>query len=262
MLPNSLRIRGVHFAFLFGPPRFVERAEASEVHGKVCDALKMDDITFRYSSAPASEKPESRGFSIALERKEGRGSFDVTIDNKTVNEPIRLLLGYTWPPSREDAKQTFDMAAEAAMSSLKGSWHRVLAEVRLLAQCDTREHDGLAFIEETLLGQAKEWLSALGEPLSFCGMRFEVAATPPNEDSLQGPKRELSIEVLREDPGGVYLELMSQWPQIPPMPRVQASVANLGQIRQIDRKPSEYIEDAYDYLVDRAESLPSRKMNQ
>ena len=262
MLATSLRIRAAHFAFLFGPPRFVRREEASCVHGKVCDALKLDDITFRYSSAPASEKPESRGFSIVLDRKEGRGLFSVTVDNKTVNEPIRLLLAYTWPPSLTSAEETFDLASSAVFSALEGSWQRVLAEVRLRAQCDTRERDGLGFMTETLLGHARDWISGLGTPLSFCGMKFGVPATSPKENQLEGAKRELSLEVLREDPVGVYLELMSQWPQIPAIPRVQGGVVDMGKIRQIDGKPSEYIGEAYEYLEARAASLPSRKATQ
>jgi hypothetical protein len=259
MLPNSLRVRAVHFAFLFGPPRFVGREEASRVHGKVCDALGIDDIAFRYASSTTSEKPNSKGFSIVLERKEGRGSFAATLDNKNVGEPIRLLLTYTWPPSLEHANETFDMTAEAAFSALDGDWQCVLAEARLRAQCDVRGGNALTFMRQRLLRQADDWVSDLGTPVAFCGVKFEVAATPPGENPLDGAKRELAVELLREDPGGLYLELMSQWPQVVSMPSSQAAAADVRSIRQLDKKPSKYVADAFAYLQARVESLASAK---
>lgn len=263
MLPNSLRIRCVYFAFLFGPPRIVEREEASGLHGKVCDALTCDDLSFRYSSSSSSEEPDSKGFSIALERKEGRGVFAVSVDNENVNVPMRLLLEYTWPPTLEHAKEMFDMTAAAAFSALNGDWQRVLAEVRLRAQCDTREHDGLGFLKGTVLGQCSDWIAGLGTPLSFCGVKVQVAATPPQgDDQLHGAKRELAVEVLREEPGGVYFELMSQWPWVASMPRAPGSPVDPPRVRQIDRKPSEYVEDAYVYLGARVASLAAAKEGQ
>lgn len=90
MIPNSLRTRGVLFAFLFGPPRFIEREEAARVHGKVCDHLKHDDFVFRYSASGTPDKPQSRGFSISFQRKEGQGSFTTAIDLNNVNSPVRV----------------------------------------------------------------------------------------------------------------------------------------------------------------------------
>jgi len=260
MLSNSLQIRGLLFAFLFGPPRFIEREEASKVHGAVCDALGHDDLSFHYSTSGEAEKAGAKGFSIALQRKEGRGNFSVTIDNKHFTQPIRLLLEYNWPPSREHAKEKFDMTQEAAFEALAGDWQRVLAEVRIRAQCDTLEHDGLGFIRKKLLSSTGDWVARLGSPLSFCGLKFEVATTPPKEvDPLEGPKRELNIELLREDPRSLYLDQMSQWPQISSVPSIPGQLIPANTIRKITAKPSEYVDNAYDYLVACVNSLAAFK---
>lgn len=263
MLPNSLRIRAVNFAFLFGPPRIIGREEASKVHGGVCDELGHDDFAFRYSTSSAPEKPDSKGFSIELRRKEGRGLFAVTIDNENVSAPIRILLAYTWPPSLEHAKQTFDMTGRAVFSALEGDWQRVVAEARLRAQCDTRRGDGLVFLREALLAQASGWLSELGPCLSFCGVKLEVGATPPSgDDQLEGAKRELMIQVLREDRRGLYLELVSHWPQVSSVPRASGTPIDLRSIRRFDSEPSDYVKDAYDYLVGRINSLAAARGDQ
>jgi len=260
MLPNSMRIREVQFAFLFGPPKFIGRDEASKVHGSICDALGHDDLSFQYKPLGEPERLGSRGFSIILQRGEGRGSYAVTLDNKNIKEPIRLLQVYTWPPALHVAREVFDMTSDAAFVSLGGEWQRVLAEVRLRAQCDTREHSGLSFMKGTLLRAPADWLPGLGEPLSLCGVKFEVAPTPPSEqDSLEGAKRELQVEVLREDPAGIYLELMCQWPQIALSVSAPGSAAEPGRIRPIDRKPSEYVGYAMDYLDEWVRSLPATK---
>lgn len=255
MLANSLRTRGIEVAYLFGPPRFVPRDEASQVHGRVCDALHYDDLTFRYSTSetpipvPASQ---SKGFSITFERKEGRGAYAVTIDNPGVFNPIRLLLGYTWPQSLEQAKEQFDLTSEAVFSGLKGPWQLVMVEVRLRTQCSVQQDDALQFITSKMLRLSPEWLTSLGQPLALGSLKFEVEAGPPVKP-LSNPKRELSIEVLREDPSCLYLELMSQWQQFAVMPRgTTIEVANL---RQIESKPSVYISEALTYLRDRIEDL-------
>jgi len=256
MLPNSLRLRGIRFAFLFGPPRFIQRDEASKVHGAVCDALGQDDLAFRYTHSGDPDKPSARGVSITFDRKEGRGEFSATIDMKTVTVPIRLLLVYEWPPSHTHATETFDAAYEAIFSSLPGAWTRVLAEVRLRAQCDTREKSALTFISQRLLKLDDAWLSGLGSPLVSSALKFEVEATSPTaENQLAGPRRELQMEVLREEPQCLYLELMSQWAQLPPFPLPPRLDFNPGSVRRIEQKPSEYVEEAYGYLRVRVESL-------
>ena len=112
MIPNSLRTRGVLFAYMFGPPRFVRREEASALHGAVCDKLRMDAIGFRYRTIQNPARPSSRGFSIELERKEGRGGFRVTIDNNDLQQPIRCLMHSLWPPTFEHVTDYFDQTSQ------------------------------------------------------------------------------------------------------------------------------------------------------
>jgi hypothetical protein len=263
MLANSLRLRGIRFAFLFGPPRFVKREEASKVHSAVCDATSLDDFSFKYSTIDPDERLTSKGFSIVFERKEGRGALAARIDNKNIREPIRILLEYTWPPTIEHVTEYFDNISESVFDSLEGNWTKVLAEVRLSAQCNTRSNDGLTFLREKVLGLPPECISGLGEPLSFCGVKLEVGATQPqpssedqtSEDQIKGAKRELSIELLREDQTCVYLELVSQWPQVAPLSRNQTGQIVLGNIRKIDSKPSAYIGEALSFLNEQVEQL-------
>ena len=256
MLANSLRLRGIRFAFLFGPPKLVKREEASKVHGAICDATGLDDFSFKYSTIAPEARPASKGFSIVFERKEGRGALAARIDNNNINEPIRILLEYIWPPSIEHVKQHFDSISESVFKSLEGDWTKVLAEVRLLAQCSVRSNDGLTFLKEKVIRLPPKYISGLGEPFSFCSVKFEVGATQPSPgDQLKGAKRELSMELLREDPTCVYLELVSTWPQIAPIPRNQTDQIVLGNIRKIDSEPSEYIEEAISFLNEQVEQL-------
>jgi hypothetical protein len=263
MLANSFSLRGIKFAFLFGPPRFIKREEASKVHSAVCDTTHLDDFSFKYSTIEPNERLASKGFSIVFERKEGRGALIAIIDNKNINGPIRILLDYTWPPTIEHVNEHFDSISESVLESLEGNWTKVLAEVRLCAQCSTRSNNGLTFLKEKILGLPQECISGLGEPLSFCSVKLEVDATQPqpssedqtSEDQIKGAKRELLIEVLREDPTCVYLELVSQWPQLAPLPRNQTGQITLGNIRKIDSNPSAYIEDALSFLREQVEQL-------
>ena len=111
-----------------------------------------------------------------------------------------------------------------------------------------------------MLGLPQDYISGLGDPLSFCSVKLKVNATqpqPPSEDQIKGASRELLIEILQEDPTSVYLELVSGWPQVAPLPRNQTGKIVIENIRKIDSNPSEYIEEALSFLNEQAEQLDS-----
>jgi hypothetical protein len=254
MMTNSLRTRRVTFAFLFGPPKFVSREEASRIHGSVCDALRCDDLAFRYGTSVTPATPAAKGFTVTMERTEGRGAFGLVIDNRGTGDPVRLRMDYNWPPSLEHIKQQFNLAGEAVFEALQGPWQKVLAEVRQAAQCDVRSNNGLQFIREHVLKLNAERIEDLGTLLAFASVKLEIAAAPPLDDPLANPKREITIEVLREDPRGLYLEVMSQWPQFPFPPTPQTPI-DLSSARPINSPPSDYIDDAEAFLQQHVANL-------
>lgn len=254
MLANTLRTRGVVFAHLFGPPRFVRREEASSVHDRVCSRLRNDDIAFQYRTTAPQEKPSTKGFIVELSRKEGRGGFGLKIDFPGADGPMRLLMTHEWPASLQHVVETFDMASEAAFEALEGNWSKVLAEVRIRAQCEVREGEGIAFLKDRIFRPGVDDSSGLGTDLVFASARFDVAASTSPQTSLDGPKREVHIEVLKEDPRGLYLELVSQWLQFPAQ---TPSEGDLTRPRPIDQSPSSYVEEADAYLRDRVLALGS-----
>ncbi len=259
MIPESLQTRSVTFAFLFGPPRFVTREEASSVYGHVCDTLKLDDFTFRYDPSDPGAQPASKGFAIRLHRKEGRGQFGLLVENPSIQKPIRLLLEWNWPPAVKVVTEQFDLTADAVFDQLRattpdGAWQKVHAEVRLRANCQIAGQSALGFMLDRFLRLPSDWIRSLGEPLAFGALKFEVASAQAKQSSLDAPKRELSIEVLREDAKGLYFELVSTWRQVPTQSGPGA-VIDVASLRPIDRQPSEYMTDAHDYLSERLQGL-------
>ncbi len=254
MISNSLRTRGVHFAFLFGPPRTVEREEAYRIHAAVCESLHLDDLAFKFSTPESGAGLSSKGFAITFERKEGRGAFSALIENSGIQQPIRLLIRYDWPPSSAHVAERCNMTAEAVFNTLGGNLQKVLAETRIRAQCDVKEHSGLRYIRDNILRLSPNWVDSLGEPLTFASVKFNVAASNRSGAPLENPARELTIEVLQEDPRCLYLELMSQWPQIAP-PASPGGGFDTTSIRPITESPSVYIEEAYEFLRQRITEL-------
>ena len=252
MLAQSLRTRSAHFAFLFGPPRVIRREEASPIYDKICEHLRIDDFAFQYDGARAPS--ESQGFKIQLKRKEGRGFFTITIDNPSNKHPIRLLLEYTWPPTLEHVYENFKLAGTAVFEALTGNWQKVFAEVRIRAQCGDRNKDALSFIRNHLLKIRSDWVESLGQPLVFSGCRFQTASRGPIEAPLESPVRDLSIEVLKEDPSCLYFELVSQWPQTPNAGMLPGRMDNTN-LRQFIADPSEYVKHEYEFLIARLQEL-------
>jgi hypothetical protein len=223
----------------------VEREEASRIHGKVCDLLGRDDIVFRYSTSEQAVKESSRGFSIQMERPEGRGGFKAIVDYKGAGNPIRLLMEFHWPPSEVHVAEQFDMTTQAVFEGLEGDWQRVMAEARIRSQCSVRGNNALNFMQENLVNLRSNQTEHLGSPVTFASLRVHVSPSVQTRDSLEHPRRELKVEILNEDPKALYLELMSQWSQVP----VAGQTIDLTAIRPIDKKPSEYVRDAQQALI-------------
>jgi hypothetical protein len=251
MQAHSLTTRSANFAFLFGPPRTLGRQEAARVYDRVCDKLKIDDFAFQYQSAKDSVK--SQGFRIHLERREGRGLLGITLENPNVHLPMRLSLDYVWPPTLEHVYDQFDLAATAVFDALEGNWQRVRAEARLRAHCTVHSRSALAFLREEFLKVPAGWLDSLGQPLTFINCKFVTAAAGPIEGPLDGPGRELSIEVLREDPACIYFDLLSTWSPIAAPDA--ASEPRPAAVRAIDQAPSDYVRASHEFLGDRLGAL-------
>ncbi len=239
--PQSLRTRSVSFAFLFGPPRHIARDEASRVHGRVCDNLNLDDLSFQYNASDPAGRPTSRQFAILMRRQEGRGGFSIAIDHPGAGNPIRLLLEWVWPPSDVHVDERFDEAAYAVIEGgLDGEWQRVLAEARLRAQFDVKDAKSLDYLSNGVSAFSTAAVESLGTPLSFVTVGLHTTPTTQTDAPLPNPAREITVEILREDPKAIYLELVSKWTQVP----IGTAPMLPNQIRPITAKPSEYIEDA------------------
>lgn len=254
MIPSSFTTRAVRFAYLIGPPQTLSRQDAMGIHDSVCQKLGADDFAFQYRAIPSDEdlseapRGQSRGFEIKFVRQQGRGTFNITIDHTNIENPVRFLCQYTWPPSRELVYQDFDLASEALFETLGSDWQRVLAETRVRGQVEAQGDSAARFMSEHVLGLTEAGQERLEAPVSFVTAGYETPATDPSpEDQLQGPKREVTLEVLREDRRSLYLEVMSQWPQIA---RVSNGTMKIDaqRLRQFDAEPSEYIGNSVDYI--------------
>ena len=257
MIDSSILQRGVMFACLFGPPRTLSRQDGMNVHSRICEQLGVDDVSFRYSTT-GDEK--SRGFSIQMERAQGRGEFSVTIDNKSINDPVRLHVGYTWPPSREHVYEDIDLASEATFDAIGSGMNRVLVEARIRAQVESRGGSAANYLAQNVLRLTDSDFEILQAQPNYFAIKYEVPAGHPSPGHpLSNPKRDMSVEALREDPRVLYLELMSQWPQLAPSGTpgggIQIDVSNL---RPLGEPPSTYLKEAMGYLTNVAIPLFSR----
>ncbi len=260
MLEDSYQTRGLSFAFLIGPPRNLSRQIGMGIHSAVCDVLGVDDIGFKYQ--PGEPQPSGeRTFSIHLTREDGRQRFTVEIDQQANQQPIRLLLGYEWPASNEVVFGDFDATCDAAFKVLGDGWQRVLAEARIRGQVHARGGSAVSFLSRDVLGVSKG--DRIDEHLSFTAIKYEtVAAEFARGAELTNPKRDVSVEVLRQDPRSLYVEVMSQWPQVAISADGTVRV-DPGTIRSFQSSPSEYLLDTIGYtesvvlpFLDRARPRP------
>ena len=127
---------------------------------------------------------------------------------------------------------------------LKEEWQKVFAETRLRAECEVRHHDALMYMRKHLLKLSDATVDSLGTPLNFASVKLHMASASDTVDPIAGPSRELTVEVLRESPAAVYLELVSKWQQLPSA----GGRVDLTKLRPFTADPKEYIKDSYDFL--------------
>ena len=241
MLETSYRTRGVNFACLMGPPARLTREDGIGIHNALCTSLGFEDLSFQYQPGAGEES-----FAIAMERKEGRAAFKVTIDKGEASAPVRLLIEHIWPPSREHVLEDLDTAAEAVFAQLGDSWTRVLAETRHRGQANV-PHSAIPFLSNKILHLSEAECDRLS-PLTFVALQYETGeVAAQGDDALATPKRHVSIEVLREDPRCVYLEVMSQWTQAPVVPGGAITIDPQA-IRTFESMPSAYIRNSDRYI--------------
>lgn len=247
----------MYFAYLFGPPRVISRQEGVEVYDAVCEALGVDDLTYKYTANPSPDVPppvaeRSRGYSIQIERRIGRGTFKVTVDNATIQQPIRFLIEFTWPPSVEHVTQDFDTTAEAAFRVLSGDWQRVLAETRIRGQLEAAGGSALSFLTNRVLQLDAQRVASLEAQPEFVSVSLHTPAGHPTDgDPLHQPKRQAQLELLREDSRSIYVELVSQWPQLATSNVRGQLEIDARRIRHFDSPPSAYLRNSVEYLNDR-----------
>ncbi|HTY06013.1 MAG TPA: hypothetical protein VMC86_05830 [Gemmatimonadales bacterium] len=236
----------------------ITRGEATPIYDAICSALENDDFSYKYSSNAENEAEipgTGGGFSIQMERKTGgRGAFRVTVDNPSRIQPIRFLVQADFQGAPDPILEDFDAVAEAAFGALPGQWSRVMAEARMTAQLEAPGGSATDYMLKHAVKLNANGLEALDSSPVYFGLAFETAAGYATEsDQLAQPKREAKLEVLREDVRSLYIEVMSQWTQVPPVvlqpdtPSPQLEV-DPARIRRFEEPPSAYVRNTIDFV--------------
>ena len=218
-----------------------------EIHAQVCEAIGADDIVFKYQREHA-QGPGERPFSIELTHERSPGLLQVGISGPAQGgAPLTLRFRYDFPASTQLVLDDFDLACNAVLSGLGDGLQTVLAEARLQGQVHAPGNSALAFLGNHVLNLAAS-TDGSGRALSFLGFKYEIpAAEFPEADQLENPMREIAVEVLRADPRCLYLEAMSQWPQVTATPDGTVEIAP-GKIRAFRSPPSDYLRNVQRYL--------------
>ncbi|MCI0589819.1 MAG: hypothetical protein L0323_23645 [Planctomycetes bacterium] len=253
MFENSLRHRGVVFAYLFGPTKDLDRQTGMKLHDAVCKELGYEDLSFRFEKA--SQETGQRGFRVALERREGRGGLTILLEGRGLQEPLRFLVNQEWPASLEHAEQHVDMASNALWQALGDQWAVVHAEVRMLAQCNSGLPSATDLFRHHWTRPREGALEAIPGRLSFAGLRLEFAPPAEPREVKDAAARSVSLEVLREDPKDLYVEVVSQWSLLRPVAEVPGLVVAPSSSELRTTRPSELVSDSMRFLSERVLNL-------
>lgn len=251
MVPTSYSTRAILFAYLVGPPRILTRQQASAIHGAVCERLGDDDFSFQYKPPSAPEQE----FSVSMSRERERQTFNISISGAAQGAPTRILFEFLWPAAAQIAIEDINHAAEAVFAQLDEGCARVLAEARIRGRADATGGSAVEFLTKQILRFSDDEIETLGSRPSFAGIKYETdAGEATEEDPLANPKRVVNVEVLREDSRCLYIEVMSQWPQLPGMSTTGQGVGTIkidsSKIRTFSSQPSEYVQNAIRYTDD------------
>jgi hypothetical protein len=114
---------------------------------------------------------------------------------------------------------------------------------------DAATADGVGYLVDHVLRLNRSRLESLEAPPEFASVRIDTpAGEAAADDQLVQPKREGTIEVLKEDRRSLYVELMSQWPQLSITPSAGMVSVDASRIRRFNDPPSAYIMNGMGYI--------------
>lgn len=247
MIADRLQYRAAIYAAVYTPPLRLTRDQAVGLYKAIADS-GFASLALKYTPEE-NEKP----FKIFMEEMgEGRRIDKVTVD--IVQGRLRLLIDQEWPDSFGVACKKADQIVEV-FGEIVSECEVQISEARVRAQVPIGISSSKDYMISTLMPTASTRLQNLGQ-IEFLGLRLQTAPELVGLSShLCAPAREVTIEPLRQEPGFLYLEVMSNWGRqalrpVQGKPGQAELVPGPLALLSGPLKPSEYLGEVKEYMED------------
>ena len=243
MIADRLQYRSVLYAAVYTPPVRLTRDQAMGLYKKIAES-GFPKLNLEYS-------PDE--FKITMEEKgEGRRIDKITVD--IVQGRLRLLIDQAWPESFGVACKKADQIVEV-FGEIVSECEVQISEARVRSQVPVGIASSKDYMISTIMPTASTRLRNLGQ-IAFLGLRLQTAPELVGLSShLDAPAREVTIEPLRQEPGFLYLEVMSNWGRqalrpVPEKPGQAELVPGPLSLLSEPLKPSQYLDEVKGYIED------------
>jgi hypothetical protein len=254
MLRDSFRLREIVFAYLIGPPRPLDRAAAKKLDDCVCDSLGYQDFGLEFSPPPAGS--DSHKFTISITRNKSP-KLQILLQGENPNSPMVYRVTETEPSTAPSCGKNVDAAVRALWNAV-GEMDVVLVEARVIGQCNSGADHARNLFRDRLLKIDSESYERLEGPVEFVGLEMKVGRSKGAGRVIDGPRHEVKLEILQEDPRDIFVNVMLQWSQIkaiaPGAMQIQLKKEDVLALRE--QQASEFLTKAVDYTLNSVLTLP------
>jgi len=247
VIADRLQYRAAVYAAVYTPPLRLTRDQAMGLYKRIAES-GFPKLKLEYNP-DENEKP----FKIIMEEKgEGRRIDKITVD--IFQGRLRLSIDQAWPDSFDVACKKADQIVEV-FGEIVSECEVQISEARVRAQVPIGVSSSKDYMISTLMPTVSARLRNLGQ-IKFLGLRLQTAPELVGLSShLDAPSREVTIEPLRQEPGFLYLEVMSNWGRqalrpVPEKPGQAELVPGPLTLLSGPLKPSDYLGEVRGYIED------------
>lgn len=253
MIPDAFRLRRSAIAYVFSGQPEIRREEALQFYDRVTGE-KVDVPQFNFERS-----------TLSLARV---GSGDRSPQFQTQVGPhegnFRLLVIETWPDRPlELIKQDADIVWEqfrATWSENRVGGRPVVVETRFQLDVPADGGNATEYLIDEVLHLPHKALEELGRQVHGMGLKINLPVEASFDEMgksadtpLNFADSRIRIETLLDDTSRLYLEMVTKWPSVPLPPEIRERHGKKlpNRINPEPRRPSEYLEDSYGYVIER-----------
>jgi hypothetical protein len=254
VIQDTVQVRSAAFGLIFpANPVLTPQENIRFYQAAVASGLDLPEVTQNQGGVVLTNRGNATPQRVLQVRADHIAQQVAGQPTVTVGQQFRFVVSEDFPTR---SRTLFTKDADMAWECFRTIWPEsrtgkpVMAEVTIRLIAASEGADATRYMRERVMGLPAAAVEQLGRQAFGLGLRlmFPVQVDRDRRLPVVGAGMTIGVETLREDPSRLYFEATSQWPMVQ-MPQEIVSAGGPPQLNPTLRKPSEYLDEVYDYMT-------------